>query len=695
MGLSFVFDGLLALASLAAVDPTPAISPPLVTAPAPTGEAEAVTPPEILVTGERVNRRLRDTASSVIVFRADSIESIPAADRLESLLALVPNLQLGSGSDAPTIRGQDSTGVLNNLPAFLGGARPRATLQIDGRPASFNEFLFGIASLWDVAQVEVFRSPQTTTQGRNAIAGGIFITTVDPESRWHARGRLVAGTGDRAQASAMLTGPILGDQLAFRLSGDIERDEPASRIAPLMRGANPNHDRQSLLRLKLLARPDALPGARLTLSLTHSEGQSPQIVGLSPPFRARRDVAPGYGIFRTRVDSATAVAALPVTTTLTSTTTVAGSRSRFRRFAIPGLGEARSRFRDLSLESLLAWHPSPELRLSGGVNRLASSLNQDIDISLFGRTGSFADRQHSLGVFGEAEWHPARRLTLTAGARRQHDDQRRTGILTRPGGPAAIDFRGHFSAWLPKLTVAYDATDSFTAGLLVQKAYNPGGATLTLRGVTDTFDAETLWDYEVFARGTSAHGRLHYSANLFVNRIRDAQRLQVELITLPGGIKIENVEFSNAPRARSKGLELSLDWRATDRLRLQAGLGLLDTKVTRTVTAIDPILGREFARSPHASGSAAIDWRPIEPLRLSAQVRAHGPYFSDDGNSRALRIGGATLVDVRASYDLGRVNVALYARNLFNRFALTNLLDPSLATAEDPRRVGIELETHF
>src|SRR5687767_9251826 len=112
---------------------------------------------EIVVVGERASRRLRDTASSVAVFTQDGIEGEAGADRVETLFELIPNVQVGTGGQGPAIRGQDTTGVLQDLPAFLGGNRSRATIQVDGRAVSYNEFVFGAAPLWDVAQVEVFR----------------------------------------------------------------------------------------------------------------------------------------------------------------------------------------------------------------------------------------------------------------------------------------------------------------------------------------------------------------------------------------------------------------------------------------------------------------------------------------------------------------------------------------------------------
>ena len=81
---------------------------------------------EIVVTGERVARSLRKTPSSVFVVTADDVEAQAGSDRLDDILAQVPNIQFGSGNLGPTIRGQDTTGSLQDLPALLGGNRYEA-----------------------------------------------------------------------------------------------------------------------------------------------------------------------------------------------------------------------------------------------------------------------------------------------------------------------------------------------------------------------------------------------------------------------------------------------------------------------------------------------------------------------------------------------------------------------------------------
>ena len=66
---------------------------------------------EIVVTGERAKRSLKDTASSVVVITGPEIDSL-AQDRADQIFAAIANVQLGQGSEGLAIRGEDTTGVL-------------------------------------------------------------------------------------------------------------------------------------------------------------------------------------------------------------------------------------------------------------------------------------------------------------------------------------------------------------------------------------------------------------------------------------------------------------------------------------------------------------------------------------------------------------------------------------------------------
>lgn len=654
---------------------------------------------EIIVTGERVARSRRETASSVWVADAQTIDAGPAPDRIDQLLQMVPNVQLGSGGEGPTIRGQDSTGVVRDLPAFLGGSRPRSTIEIDGRPATYYELAFGLTSVWDVSQVEVFRSPQTTTQGRNSIGGAIFVETNAPTDNWEGRGRLIVGDASTHQASVVLSGPIAGDQLAVRISGDVRRSRTSSRITNAAVDIDPNRDTSELLRVKLRARPDPVPGLSLDLTYAHGRSQMPQFEGIEPPYQRRRNPNATYGIFRIDVDSLTVRAAYQPASALGARFTTSVGDARMRRFAPKGLGEALISSKDFSVEPVAHWQPSPMLRVTTGLHYLRSELDQTIDVSAqqFG-TGAFVDRQWSFGLFGEARLQIPGGPNLGVGLRYQRDDQRRKGAMTGGVAQLPVDYDESFDKWLPKLSLAYDLSPNLRIGALVQRAYNPGGMTInTSRFRVDTFRAETLWDYELYARFRSAGGRLHLSANAFRHDMRDAQRTQTIAFPLPNGQIAFAAEVENAPRAWTVGLEMEAEWRPSPKLGIRGGIGILDSKVTETIDPADPMRGRRFQRSPHLTASASLDWSPLEPLRVSLQVRANSAYFSDDVETAERRVAGSSTADAKASWRTGNVTLFGYARNLFDEFHLTYLfpLPNRLATAGDPRELGLGIEARF
>src|SRR5690348_8195670 len=201
-------------------------------------------PETIVVTGERTKRSLKDTQSSVTVFSKKDMERMAAPDRIQQLLQMVPNVLVPTSRDPPVIRGQDSVGVLQGLPAFLGGARPRTVMQVDGRTLTFSEFVQTDVGLWDVDHVEVFVSPQTTTQGANSIGGAIFIHTADPTFDAEGRIRGIIGQSHRRQLSAVVSAPLVGDEVAFRVSGDIYRSLAANQLSgPVIGVRNINPDR--------------------------------------------------------------------------------------------------------------------------------------------------------------------------------------------------------------------------------------------------------------------------------------------------------------------------------------------------------------------------------------------------------------------------------------------------------------------
>jgi outer membrane receptor protein involved in Fe transport len=285
---------------------------------------------------------------------------------------------------------------------------------------------------------------------------------------------------------------------------------------------------------------------------------------------------------------------------------------------------------------------------------------------------------------------------VSAGIRYQRDRQERRGTLTANSFVVPVDFVGAFDAWLPKFTFAYDVTPKLRVGAMAEKAYNPGGTTIRVdTSSADNFKAESLWDYELFARAEFGNGRGSIESNLFYYDMRNPQRSQTIIVFTPSGLPVGFANLFNIPKARTYGAEGKLDLPLTRTVSARVAMGLLATKVVRTDAESADLEGKEFDRSPHFTGSAAFDWRPTDRAIVSLQARHHGSYFTDPENDPDLRVGSATIIDGRAEYRFKRLSVFAQVHNILDTFAMRDFFSVIAGEAEDPRTFSIGAEARF
>lgn len=250
---AFVTASALALTMLA-VGPVRAQEAPLSGADATAGEGD------IIVTGEKAARTLQETPSSVAVTTTQRIAN-ENLQTLQEVFNRTANIAETYGNTGFTIRGIANQGVSG------AGDAPLSTIYIDGAALPDQLVGFGPTDLWDVGQVEIFRGPQSTLQGLNALAGAIVIRTQDPTPRWTGRARASIAEYDTTSFAAAVGGPIVPGELSLRLAAEkrdsdgairnITRDTPEAPVDALM------------LRGKLLWTPSALPGFEARVSYLH------------------------------------------------------------------------------------------------------------------------------------------------------------------------------------------------------------------------------------------------------------------------------------------------------------------------------------------------------------------------------------------------------------------------------------------
>jgi iron complex outermembrane recepter protein len=212
--------------------------------------AASASPDEIVVTGEKANRTVQETTTSIAVTTPNRIaqENILT---IQDIYNRTANMTETYGSSGFTIRGIANTGVSG------GGNADTATVYLDGAPIPSEALYGGPTDMWDIAQVEILRGPQSTIQGLNALAGSVIIDTKDPTMDWTADGRALWTDQSQRTFSAAVGGPIIPGELAFRVSA--ERRADTGIIENEVRGGHDDRLRSLNLRGKLLWTPSALP----------------------------------------------------------------------------------------------------------------------------------------------------------------------------------------------------------------------------------------------------------------------------------------------------------------------------------------------------------------------------------------------------------------------------------------------------
>ncbi|MEM7426946.1 MAG: TonB-dependent receptor [Pseudomonadota bacterium] len=640
------------------------------------GEIELRT---ITVTGERVERSVFETPSSVVVVTGEELEDSPSDNRVEDVLEDIPNVVvLGTSNDAPVIRGQDTAGPLSGGSQFFTGSLPRATIIVDGRPISFNEYVFGTTSVWDVDTMEVFRGPQTTSQGVNSIAGAFHIRTRDPVFRPEMAARAQYGNFDAVNASLMFNTPLVPNELAIRATADFNiRDTYVRYATPGQTILGQANDLKNFTgRVKLLWEPAALEGLSAKLTFSYADTAGPQTENVDQPFRRlQRTTNNDPAVFENQTFAL-------VQDTKYSFSDALIFKNRFqwsdydidRLRAIPANGIGGLSGMDIANETILNLNLL-DGRLTGVLGLHVREIREDFVFNLRGDT-SFNDKKNSLGAFGELTYKVTDKLDVTAGLRYQRDEQRRRGIAfaNSPipfimGSPQ--NYQRTFDAILPKFAIGYNVNDELRVGAVVSKGFNPGGVGFSFNTVfTGTpgtpffnFEDETLWNYELYLRGRFLDGRLTTQANAFYTDFKDHQ---ISTVTLLPNNLFDSVVV-NAEDAESYGLEASANFQATDTFRVFGSIGLLKTKIKKFTASTAGLQGNEFRGAPDFTGTAGFDWEFVENLTYGAKVRYNDGYFSDNENTAATKIDAFAVVDMKLTYKPNeRVTAFAFVNNLLN-----------------------------
>ena len=173
---------------------------------------------EVIVKVRRREERAQDVPIALTVFGGAALESANIYT-LDQLKQQVPSLQITALN--PRNTSINIRGLGSNASVSGDGLESGVGVYVDdvyyGRPGqSTFDFI-------DINQVEILRGPQGTLFGKNTTAGAISISTAAPSFDFGGAGEVSFGNYAYLQARAAVTGPLIDDKLAFRVTGSETR----------------------------------------------------------------------------------------------------------------------------------------------------------------------------------------------------------------------------------------------------------------------------------------------------------------------------------------------------------------------------------------------------------------------------------------------------------------------------------------
>ena len=156
---------------------------------------------EIVVSGDWRDTNLSEVDSSLILVNDEDIQK-KQYKHFEDITYLIPNLNFAASDSRPRyfqIRG------IGERSGYEGTPNSSVGFLIDDIDFSGQA---GIASVYDIDQVEVYRGPQGSRMGASSLAGMIYIKTKDPKDLFEANGEITIGNYGRNDLSASINIPF-------------------------------------------------------------------------------------------------------------------------------------------------------------------------------------------------------------------------------------------------------------------------------------------------------------------------------------------------------------------------------------------------------------------------------------------------------------------------------------------------------
>ena len=615
---------------------------------------------EVIVTADLRQASTMHLASSLTVISEDVIQA-RSAQHFEDIIQAIPNVNYAAGSNRGRffqIRG------IGERSQFINPITPSVGVLIDDVDFSGAGT---IATMLDVAQVEVLRGPQGTRYGANALGGLINISTNAPDDTRQLK--LKAGFAEYGTTTlGLIANTPLNDKLLARLA--VESHESDGYIENDFLGVDDTNGRdEQTIRLKLAW--EATDNWQVDFTLANIDINNGYDAFSLDNTRHTLSDEPGFD----HQDSTyIAVKSTWMLDGLSVELLLNGAESDLdygydEDWSFTGihpwgytssdyyLRERRTKSAEIRLLS------NDESRLfAGSTDWIVGFYTLQSDESLeriYTYAGPFASDYNydTLAIFGQLDTQLDERLLLSAGLRFEERD-------TQYNDSDNVSFSPDDSLWGGKIALEYSLTGDALAYLSIARGYKAGGFNTdgSLDADLREFSDEHLIEYEIGYKSMLMDDRVALQIALFYDDRQD-QQVKSSLVRVRPDNTTAFVDFfGNAAEGTNRGLEINAKWAVTDTLGLDFSAGWLDAVFDDFINEFgEDLSGRDQAHAPGYMYSIRAHWQKGPwSASLSADTKDEF-YFSD---RHAVRSDDHTLINASLSYQAESWGLTLWGRNL-------------------------------
>ena len=670
---------------------------------------------EIIIKADWREAPITDGDTSTFVLSGNEIKAQPIK-HFENLSYLVPNLNFAASDSRARyfqIRG------IGERSGYLGTPNSSVGFLIDDVDYSGQG---GIATLFDVDQVEVIRGPQASRIGANALAGLIYIKTKEPTEEFEASSEINLGSYNTQSAGIALSGPVTKNKdIKFRFV--VRQDQSDGFRKNLFLNKSDTSSKDELtLRLKIDFELSETSNSKLLLSSVDMDDpadiwtidNSLNTLSDRPGMDSQKTDTLGYKYFK-KFDQFE----LQSFTSTTDTFVV------FSYDADWGNSESHAPYTyDYFSETLRDRQSfNQEFRLVSNSNNVPFSwvlgttflsldeTNDRQDDGIYGDpsdpfgpyeslTISSSDySSNNLSFFGNIDYELAKDLVISLGVRAEEWKAKYSDTNNENFNLSNDMFGG-------KVSVSYLMENIGNAYLSYAKGYKQGGFNvgLGLLGQVDPneleYDPEYLTNYEL-GINSNISDFTDLSFNIFYSQ-REDQQVLISTQVDPNDPNTFVYLTQNAAEGLNYGFEGSFDTQLNDALSLFLNLGYLETEIKNWASRPD-IEGREQAHAPKYSFSAGAEYYFQENTSFEINfIGKSGFYYSDSHNNKS---DSYVLTNAALRHSVDNWVIDLWVQNLFDEYYSTrgfffgneapDFIDTLYRRHGDPRHFGLSVRYDF